>query len=218
MKYIAYDMNNLLLILMAAFFVIVVVLPLIRLKLTTGTFGVVIRKNSTAVEDIVRVSTSLMFLGLVVLGVSVATIGLDNLQPLFSPDRTWLLGAAFCLSGMLVVVMAQAQMGASWRIGIDDEPTSLCTKGLYGFVRHPIYSGVSLCLIGVVLVAPVTWSLVLVVPGFLLIALQARLEEAHMLDQHGDAFLAWAAETGRIFPGVGRLPNKKLARIALGRV
>jgi len=210
-------MNYILLVLTCVFFAIVVVVPLIRLKITTGAFGVVVRDNSSSVESIVRVATSLMFLGLILLAISVSVIGLLELRPFLTPERSWPIGAVLALSGMFIIVVAQAQMGASWRIGINDDPTSLCTQGLYHYVRHPIYSGVSLCLAGVVLVAPVVWSLVLVIPGFLLIALQARLEEAHMLDQHGDAFLVWASKTGRIIPGVGVLPNEREARVALGR-
>ena len=210
-------MDYLLLALTGCFLMIVVVLPLIRLKLRTGTFGIIIRENSTAVEAIVRISSSAMFAGLILLAIVVAVIGLNNLQPFITPKVSMPVGIVLSLIGMLVIVLAQAQMGTSWRIGIDDEPTSLCTRGLYGYVRHPIYLGVSLSLLGAVMVAPIVWSLALVIPGFLLIALQARLEETHMFDQHGDIFLEWAAMTGRIIPGIGFLRDKHQARVALGR-
>jgi hypothetical protein len=43
------------------------------------------------------------------------------------PRLGWTLMAA----GLALVVAAQAQMGASWRIGIDDRPTALRTGGVF---------------------------------------------------------------------------------------
>lgn len=188
-----------------AFLILVVIVPLARLRLTTGVWGIVIRKNSDEVENVVRVATSIMFVGLLSLAVVVAIVGIEALSPFLAVNKTKPFGVFLGLSGMLIVIVAQAQMGASWRIGIADEPTALCTSGLYRIVRHPIYTGIVICLAGVLLVAPSAWTLSIVLPGFLLISLQARLEEAHMKRQHGSMFTEWAKRTGRIIPGLGRL-------------
>ncbi len=209
-------MNHILITLCSAFLVIVVILPLVRLKLRTGNFGIVVRENSSGVETIVRLSTSFMFLGLVALSVQVFNSGIENMQPFIDPEIFWVYGAALSVVGMLIIIIAQAQMGASWRIGIDNEATELCTDGLYRLVRHPIYLGIYLCLIGVTLVAPTAWTLVVVTPGFLLVALQALLEEKHMFNQHGDDFLKWAKNTGRILPGIGTLKDEEEAKTKLG--
>ena len=82
--------------------------------------------------------------------------------------------------------------------------------------RWPIPASTCLCLIGVTLVAPTAWTLVVVTPGFLLVALQAHLEEKHMFNQHGDDFLKWAKNTGRILPGIGTLKDEEEAKTKLG--
>ena len=51
-----------------------------------------------------------------------------------------------------LVVVSQTQMGASWGIGIDDRSTELVTRGLFGLVRNPIFSGLLLALLGFVLI------------------------------------------------------------------
>ena len=128
-------MDHILISLCSAFLVIIVILPLVRLKLRTGNFGIVVREDSSGVETIVRLSTSIMFLGLVALSVQVLNSGIENMQPFIDPQIFWLYGAALSVAGMLVIVIAQTQMGASWRIGIDNEATELCTDGLYRLVR-----------------------------------------------------------------------------------
>src|SRR5260370_20255474 len=56
--------------------------------------------------------------------------------------------------GCVALVTAQAQMGTSWRFGIDERPTAIVTHGLYRLVRTPICSAMDLLIVGVVLVAP----------------------------------------------------------------
>jgi len=122
-------MDYTLIFLTSCFLILVVFLPLARLRLTTGVWGIVIRENSDEVENIVRVATSIMLLGLFGLALVVAKVGIEALSPFLAVDQTKPFGVILGILGMLVVIVAQAQMGASWRIGIDDEPTDLCTKG-----------------------------------------------------------------------------------------
>src|SRR5262249_37820263 len=73
------------------------------------------------------------------------------------PHGAWLAlpGVALWLSGLVVVVAAQLQMGASWRVGIDAQARpGLITHGLYARSRNPIYSGLLLALAGFALVLP----------------------------------------------------------------
>ena len=109
------------------------------------------------------------------------------------------------------ILIAQAQMGASWRIGIDSEPTGLVARGLYRWVRHPIYTGLLAMLVGVVALTPSAWTLM--GAGWIasMIALQARLEDTHLYRQHGASWLEWARRTGRLLPGFGTVRPTELA-------
>src|SRR5207244_2366501 len=51
-----------------------------------------------------------------------------------------LVGAALAFSALTLLLLAQVQLGASWRIGIDDGARpGLVTGGMYRFCRNPIY-------------------------------------------------------------------------------
>jgi protein-S-isoprenylcysteine O-methyltransferase Ste14 len=117
--------------------------------------------------------------------------------------RAW-AGIGVMALGTGIIALAQAQMGESWRIGLDDRPTELVDRGLYRYVRHPIYSGLLVWLVGLVLFAPtpvLTLGAMMLAAG---VALQARLEEQHLLALHGEAYRERALRVGRFVPGLGR--------------
>jgi protein-S-isoprenylcysteine O-methyltransferase Ste14 len=114
-------------------------------------------------------------------------------------------GAILMAIGLVLTLLAQSGMGASWRIGVDEtERTKLITTGLYAWVRNPIFTGMGLFGAGLVLVwmnwASVT-SLALLVLG---LELQVRfVEEPYLARVHGHAFTSWASRVGRFVPWVG---------------
>jgi protein-S-isoprenylcysteine O-methyltransferase Ste14 len=93
------------------------------------------------------------------------------------------------------------------RIEIDDRPTNLITKGLFALSRNPIFTGMILTQIGGVLVTPAVWSILFASVTILLIAVQTRFEEQHLVELHEEAYIAYAQQVGRFLRGVGRLPN-----------
>ncbi len=122
-------------------------------------------------------------------------------------------GWAAMLAGLLLVALGQAQMGASWRMGIPAGAPPLVTGGLFGVVRNPIYAATEVMFIGVALVTPSPWSLALCAALAAVLALRARVEERHLLSAHGENFRHYAARVGRLVPGLGRLrPPHQLAQ------
>ena len=94
-----------------------------------------------------------------------------------------------------------------FRIGIDDAETALVQEGLFGVVRNPIFSGLLVLLAGMFLAVPCAWTLALWIAAALTVAKQVRLEEQHLLDQHGEAYRGYASRVGRFVPGFGRLAH-----------
>lgn len=119
-------------------------------------------------------------------------------------------GWLFIACGTVLTVVAQGQMGKSWRIGVDDRPTDLVTNGLFALSRNPIFSGMILTLVGAVLIAPAVWSILFASVTLLLIAVQTRLEETHLVALHREAYIDYAQRVGRFLPCVGRLPRNRL--------
>ncbi len=116
-------------------------------------------------------------------------------------------GLAFYTVGLAITLAAQLQMGASWRIGVDPaETTGLVTRGLFGWVRNPIFTGMSAVALGLALLLP-NWPALLAVAALGVgLEIQVRLvEEPYLIRTHGDAYLTWARRAGRFIPGAGRL-------------
>lgn len=117
------------------------------------------------------------------------------------------LGIGAAVVGILLVVRAQSDMGASWRIGIDQtERTELVTSGMFRWSRNPIFLGVIIFWAGFALVVPNIPALVSVLAVTLAIEVQVRaVEEPYLIRVHGDAYWRYASRTGRILPWFGRL-------------
>lgn len=124
-------------------------------------------------------------------------------------QRPWLeaLGLALLGAGFVVTIVAQLQMGASWRIGVDPaERTALVTHGVFRLVRNPIFTGMLLAAWGLVLVVASWVALAGAVLTLLGLELHVRrAEEPYLLRTHGDAYRGYARRVGRFIPGVGRL-------------
>jgi protein-S-isoprenylcysteine O-methyltransferase Ste14 len=137
--------------------------------------------------------------------------GLETIDPLYG-RRGWGLaapGVVLALLAAWLVWRGQEDMAASWRIGIDpQERTGLVTGGIYRFCRNPIYLGLQLALAAFCLLLPGYLALGLLGLGVVLLHVQARLEEDHLLARHGADYAAYCARVGRFLPFTGRLARR----------
>ncbi len=143
----------------------------------------------------------------------VAIVGLHAVAPPSWPplaraglvDR-WpldLLGGVVGLAGLGMCALAQTTMGASWRVGIDErQRTELVTCGIYRWIRNPTYLGLHAVSLGLWLIWPTTLVAGYGVLFFLIMDIQVRCEEEHLIALHGDEYLAYAAQTWRYLPWV----------------
>ncbi len=117
------------------------------------------------------------------------------------------LGFALVGLGIAGTFLAQMQMGASWRIGVDEgETTDLVTGGLFSLVRNPVYTAMIAAWTGFALLVPTWLAVASIAAGLTGLELQVRLvEERHLIRLHRDRYRAYAARVGRFLPGIGRL-------------
>ena len=127
--------------------------------------------------------------------------------PLLDSRALAAAGLALYAAGLAITLVAQVQMGASWRIGVDPtERTGLITHGLYRLARNPIYTGMCAVAVGLALLVPNGFALLALATLVVGLEVQVRLlEEPHLIGKHGEAYSSWAARTGRFFPALGRL-------------
>ena len=108
------------------------------------------------------------------------------------------IGWALLTASLLWLVVAQAQMGSSWRIGIDNKHrTELVHHGLFTVSRNPIFLGMRANLLGLFLVFPSAVTSALLVTGEILMQVQVRLEEQHLANLHGVVYDAYREKVRR---------------------
>ncbi len=103
------------------------------------------------------------------------------------------------LHGSLIwIFIAQLQMGDSWRIGIDEKnEAQLITKGLFSVSRNPIFLGLLVADLGLFLVIPNAFTLLILVWVFHAIQIQVRLEEAYLIKTHDETYKHYLSQVRR---------------------
>ena len=120
---------------------------------------------------------------LVLLFLVVQTAILDVLPIDAEPGLLRGLGLVLFLCGLAMAVSARLQLGRNW---VDLEEyrllpgQALVARGLYRYVRHPIYAGDIMLLAGLEL-AVRSWLVLAIVPLAIVVIRQARAEEALLL-------------------------------------
>jgi protein-S-isoprenylcysteine O-methyltransferase Ste14 len=118
----------------------------------------------------------------------------------FSEAREW-LGIAVCALGVAIAIWARSILGRNW----SGNPTikedhELVERGPYRWVRHPIYTGILLALIGTGIARAQVRDVVLFVFSFVALWLKLRVEERLMLRQFPEAYPEYMRRTKALVP------------------
>lgn len=112
------------------------------------------------------------------------------------------VGVMLCLAGIGCAVWARVYIGRNWGMPMSlREGHELVTSGPYAYVRHPIYSGLMLAMIGSAVTESLLWLLVFSL-YFAYFLFSARSEEKTMLAQFPDAYPAYRRRTKMLIPFV----------------
>lgn len=144
-----------------------------------------------------------VFTALLAIDVSIYAFA-PSLYPYFLPigylkhEVVYWIGFGLMHASLLWIVIAQIQMGNSWRIGIDEaNRTELRSHGLFGISRNPIFLGMLASVLGLFLVLPNALSAICLVASWLLIQVQVRLEEEFLERVHGVAYHQYCQKVRR---------------------
>jgi protein-S-isoprenylcysteine O-methyltransferase Ste14 len=183
------------------YFAVAFILPSYRVWKRTGVNPVTFRGADNAHDYIGKLFK------IVMLGLTLVVI-LYAFAPQFYPFAlpiVWLenqiiqtVGIGLLLISLGWTVLAQIQMGNSWRIGINEEKkTALVQSGLFRRSRNPIFLGMIVTLTGVFLAIPNALTLLFLALGFVLIQIQVRLEEEFLTRIQGEEYAAYRREVRR---------------------
>ena len=127
--------------------------------------------------------------------------GLDRIGAL-DGGAAAVAGTIVAAAGIVLTLVAQLQMGDSWRIGVDTaERTPLVTGGVFARVRNPIFSAMLLASAGLLLLVPNLVAVAAVVVLVVALQVQVRLvEEPYLRAVHGELYDGYAGTAGRFLP------------------
>ncbi len=112
------------------------------------------------------------------------------------------IGVGLCAGGLAFAFWARFHIGRNWGTPMSlRENHELVTTGPYHYVRHPIYAGVMLAMLGTALATDIAWlALFVVYVVYFLFA--ARTEERTMLAQFPRHYPDYQRRTKRLIPFV----------------
>ncbi|MBI2059227.1 MAG: isoprenylcysteine carboxylmethyltransferase family protein [Nitrospirae bacterium] len=184
-----------------AFFLVLMGWRSYRVWKQTGVNPIVIKRGDRAHD---YVGQCMVWVFLVIAAFLVVYGFFPSAYPWLEPIP-WLEHRSLKMAGLILltvsfvwIAVAQAQMGASFRVGVDQEHrTEMVAHGLFRISRNPIFLGMTVTLLGFFLAAPNMVSLVVLILGHVLIQIQVRLEEEHLEKLHGESYLAYRRRVRR---------------------
>ena len=123
---------------------------------------------------------------------------------LVPPAQPWLVAASVLVAfGLGFASLARASLGGNWSGVVDIKAGhELVRSGPYAYVRHPIYSGLLLALLGTALSIGTERALLgMALLGFAFVR-RAAIEDRLMAEQFGDTYERYRAEVPAMVPFV----------------
>jgi protein-S-isoprenylcysteine O-methyltransferase Ste14 len=119
-----------------------------------------------------------------------------------APAPVSLIGEALVAIGLGVIVLVIIQNGyAAANINVEADQTVVST-GLYGLVRHPMYIGAIIMMVGIPLALGSFWALVVLIPALMVLAFRI-LDEEKVLGQQLTGYRQYAQQVRyRLVPHV----------------
>jgi protein-S-isoprenylcysteine O-methyltransferase Ste14 len=123
----------------------------------------------------------------------------------FIPPLHWLqvTGIVLTCAGVALAIWARLILGENWSARVVRKVGhELIRAGPYAYVRHPIYSGLSLAVAGTALFIGEWRGLVALVLVLVAESLKAKREEQFMLAEFGESYRQYQQRTGFLVPGL----------------
>lgn len=110
------------------------------------------------------------------------------------------IGLLVMTAGILFMMLAQAQMGTAWRIGVPanrEDGQSLVTDGLFRISRNPVYVGIMGFIAGAALLLPGPITIISLLVSGILIGKLIRSEEIFMQATFGAEYTVYCSRVRR---------------------
>src|SRR5262249_54642614 len=118
----------------------------------------------------------------------------------YTPTVSW-IGVGLATAGIAMCFWARWHLGANWSGTVTlKEGHELIRSGPYRLIRHPIYTGILLALVGTAVEIGRVCGFLAVVLAAASFFVKARREESFLAEEFGETFRAHAQHTGMFLP------------------
>jgi protein-S-isoprenylcysteine O-methyltransferase Ste14 len=134
--------------------------------------------------------------------------------PAWAHDGPWAHGlrwaaAALAVAFYLMSLCSWLALGRHWSMAIVPGQTSqLVTRGVYRWVRHPIYTLSMGLMLASAVVVPTVPMVVVACLHLVAMNLKARYEERHLKKSFGTAYADYCSQVGRFWPRRSRASHR----------
>lgn len=151
-----------------------------------------------------KIALSVAFFGMFILPAFYVATGIPRGADY--PPRLWAIVAGIVIFafGLWVFRRAHKDLGRNWSVTLEiRDQHRLISRGLYRFIRHPMYASFLLVGLAQAFLLPNWVAGMSGLVGFaVLFFMRVDVEERMMLDNFGDEYRAYCATTKRIIPYV----------------
>lgn len=123
------------------------------------------------------------------------------------PVSQW-LGVGITAAGVAIAIWARRHLGANWSGVVTlKEGHELIRTGPYRSIRHPIYTGILVALLGTGVTIGQVRGLFAPAVAWLSFFMKARREESFLAEEFGPAFVEHQRNTGMFLPRLSSQPH-----------
>jgi protein-S-isoprenylcysteine O-methyltransferase Ste14 len=162
-------------------------------------------KRATRTQSVGRRVAHVAFMGLAFSLLFKENLGIGPLAWRAVPESSALQWAGFVLTapGLAFAVWARLLLGGNWSASVTiKHDHRLVRTGPYAIVRHPIYTGGLLGMLGTALVVGEVRGFLAVALAFIGWRSKSRVEEAFMIEQFGAEYARYQREVKALIPFV----------------
>jgi protein-S-isoprenylcysteine O-methyltransferase Ste14 len=123
------------------------------------------------------------------------------------PAWDW-IGVALAAAGVAIAIWARWHLGSNWSGVVTlKEGHELIRTGPYRSIRHPIYTGILIGILGTMVTVGEVRGLIALTVAWVSFYIKARREESFLAEEFGPAFAEHQRHTGMFLPRVNSLSS-----------
>ncbi|HZZ95145.1 MAG TPA: isoprenylcysteine carboxylmethyltransferase family protein [Usitatibacter sp.] len=149
-----------------------------------------------------RRSQVYVVLQFLLIAIYAAVFFLDDRVAWSLPPGVGWIGLALCAVALAIVFAALAAMGRVMQVSPEPKAGGhLVERGIYAYLRHPMYTGILLVVIGLFLRKPAIAVAIAGAALYVLLFLKARFEEQLLLQRYA-GYAEYRKRTWGLIPGI----------------